>query len=156
MRYEEIDGQRKVERAMELLILSVYEAQRDGGPALERLAKANPKAYLHEYCTVRVAAPRQAGHTMAIVRLADSFYMEGIQSYAVTPVAAAVEEWRKWVQPKVPIFSIDSLEKLSPSSVTILFVDNATFLTKRKKELIEAFALQRIERESQFILVYVQ
>lgn len=156
MRYEEIDGQRKVERAMELLILSVYEAQRDGGPALERLVRANPKAYLHEYCTVRVAAPRQAGHTMAIVNLADSFYMEGVSSYAVTPVASAVEEWRKRVQPKVPIFSVASLEKVAPGSVTILFVDNATFLTKGKTEKIEAFALRRLAIDHQFVLVYVQ
>jgi len=155
MKYEEIDGQRKVERAMELLILSVYEAQSENGPAVDRLVQTNPKAYLNEYCTVRVAAPRRAGHTQAIVNLGESFYREGVVSYAVTPSSDLVKEWAARTNPKVEIFSIGSLEWLSP--VTILFVDNATFLTKGQIEKIEKFALRCIEfRGPQFILVYVQ
>lgn len=156
MRYEENDsGQRKVERAMELLILAVYEAQRDGGPALERLRETNPKGYLHEYCTVRVSAPRQAGHSTAIARQMYLNYCEGILCRAVTPVQALVDHWSAPTSPKFEIVSIGSLEQTEAWCV-MLFVDNATFLTKGKIRAIEDYALRCIKRNPQFILVYVQ
>lgn len=152
------DGQFYIERAMELLVLQAMD------PPLapeerKRFFERDPKAYLNEVATVRISGPRRAGHSYAIRNLMWSFSNEGISSWVVTPAKCRQIDTQDIVAHQVAWLGKKVSGDPRPSGPAhLLFVDNATFLTKGERERIERYAIERLEINvpAYFVLVYVQ
>ena len=148
----EIEMGCRTRQAIMLLIRNSQDCQAE----MRRAGLADrfePEQYLKEYCTVRVAGPRQSGHTRAIADLRHELDRDqGMDAtVAVTPVEACArrrgEDW--------PDFTpIRALDELPPADV--IFVDNSFSLSSGTQAHVYAFAKRCLKRQGHVVIVLVQ
>lgn len=94
------------------------------------------KAYLKEYCTIKISGSRQSGHTTAIKKLLEKFK---------NPIVLVKEERLKKIYycenvDKNDCFLFDSIlnqmRGIDLKDVDVVFIDNASFMSQKAIELL--------------------
>lgn len=111
---------------------------------------SSSKAFLNEFCTVKICGPRASCHTTVISEISKEY-----DSWVIFPNNEQIKIFRKLFSYKTKLFSINH-EFKGYKLPTIVFLDQASFISKNKlMELVNYFS-SHIDYKKDFCFVQIQ
>jgi len=150
-----------IELALRTLIQCTLEAQQHDR-FKSYLQKGDYTAIVKEFCTIRVAGPRMAGHTTAMLKCAKDFEHPALITYNVS-IAEDLKKRNKeakLLNNAVWASQINFNSILRGHILDAIFVDMASFVSSTKLDEIAALAscsaAYRFGVNKSFLLIYLQ
>jgi len=120
---------------------------------------SSPKAFLDQFCTIRMSSSRRAGHSTAIIRMAATLFDNPIITAPSVSIVRHVEREAEATlgtrQSKITFLPIVNFRSQRGKECDAIFVDCAFLMSAKDTREVEELALSSLSNRN-FCLVYVQ